>query len=481
MAHANRQIEPGEFVKSSVTPELLDSFMLRTVEAAPQSPADDDGAGCRTIAEAWRKIGLRPGDLVLLCLPNGKELLRQFFGVFLAGGVPALVTPMTPAARLREMAAEMQARAIGAFRLPVGDLGTERTESIGPLRIAVLPPTPRPAAAAGEVVLLTYGTSGFASGCVFDLDALMLNAQRHADAIGQRGEDVVLVSLPLYFSFALVAQALASLARGNRLVIGGPPFHVPMYRKTLSDFAVTVSSLTPIGVRSLLQSDAEFLSGLRVFSVGGDALDPELVARLLHCRKGGELYLTYGLTQAGPRVSTLAAHAEPPERFGSVGRPLTGTSVFLRDTGDGLGIQQLFVSSETVMRRTIGCVEGRPSHDALPPRTIATGDAFEQDGAGYLYFKGRLCDFINRKGEKVSLAAVRRIAAQLPSVVSARTLVIKGEDGAEDFDLELRVDASMKDRIPDGDELLRGLLRRTEMPRKIRITTANELAVHHHK
>ena len=34
--------------------------------------------------------------------------------------------------------------------------------------------------------------------------------------------------------------------------------------------------------------------------------EPEHAAELLALRPGGELYLTYGLTQAGPRVSTLA-------------------------------------------------------------------------------------------------------------------------------------------------------------------------------
>jgi len=47
--------------------------------------------------------------------------------------------------------------------------------------------------------------------------------------------------------------------------------------------------------------------------VGGDSLAPEHVADLLRARPGRELYLTYGLTQAGARVSTLSAHAEPGE------------------------------------------------------------------------------------------------------------------------------------------------------------------------
>jgi acyl-coenzyme A synthetase/AMP-(fatty) acid ligase len=133
------------------------------------------------------------------------------------------------------------------------------------------------------------------------------------------------------------------------------------------------------------------------------------------------------------------------------------------------------------MKRSIGRVEGRPNHQTLPNGTIATGDAFEQDADGYLYFKGRLCDYINRKGEKISLAAVRRVATQLPGVVTARTFIIRNKDGGEDFDLELRVDASMLDLKSDRDELLRGLLRRSEMPRAIRIAPAGELAAHRHK
>src|ERR1700689_5165178 len=110
------------------------------------------------------------------------------------------------------------------------------------MQVAMFPPAPEPAAAPGEVVLLTSGTSGFASGCVFDFEALLLNGKRHADSIGQRKDDVLLVSLPLHFSFALVAQALASLVCGNRLIISGPPFNVAAYQRTLENWGVTVSS-----------------------------------------------------------------------------------------------------------------------------------------------------------------------------------------------------------------------------------------------
>jgi acyl-CoA synthetase (AMP-forming)/AMP-acid ligase II len=462
-----------------LSPDVLDSFLARTAEAQPDN-SSTYAPCCESIGSSWQRLGLRPGDVVLLCLPSGKELLNQFFGVLIAQGVPALVPPNMPAARLREIRQAFGARAIGANRLPAEEFSDLKYGAIGQMQIAMFPPAPEPAAAPGEVVLMTSGTSGFASGCVFDFEALLLNGRRHADSIGQRNEDIVLVSLPLYFSFALVAQAFASLVRGNRMVISGPPFNPALYRKTLRDYGVTVSSLTPVLARSILHSQESFLDalhGLRVLSVGGDFVEPETVARLVDIRRGGELYVTYGLTQAGPRVSTLAAHAEPPHRHNSVGRPMEGTTVFLRPTGDAGGMKQLYVTSDTVMKRPIGSVEGRPHHGLAGPQTIATGDAFDQDDDGYLYFKGRLCDYISRKGEKISLAAVRRLALQLPNVVSAKTTVIKHEDGGEDFDLELRLSAA-KNEKSDPREMLRGLLRRTEMPRSIHVEVTNETSAH---
>jgi len=275
-------------MKNFLSPRLLDSFVDRAVEALP-SGVPLYSPDCESLARAWKQNGLRPGDLVLLCLPNCRELLHQFFGVLMAGGVPALLQPIMPAARLREIATAMGAFAIGALRLPTGDLGAKSYNSIGLLQTAILSPPLEPAGTPGEVVLMTSGTSGVASGCVFDFEAILLNGQRHVKAIGQGADDTVLVTLPMYFSFALSAQALASLVCGNRMIISGPPFSFAGYRKMLEDYHITISSLTPVGIHSILQFDPSELAGLRVLSVGGAALAPEEVARLVELRKGKDV------------------------------------------------------------------------------------------------------------------------------------------------------------------------------------------------
>src|SRR5205823_150846 len=161
-------------------------------------------------------------------------------------------------------------------------------------------------------------------------DSLVRNARRHADAVGLTGRDTVLVNLPLFYSYAIVAQALAALVTGARLVVSGPPFSPEAYEAAVGRYAVTSSSLTPTIARLLLAQGTRLPVGLRMLTVGGDRIAPEHVTRLRSANPDVELYVTYGLTEAGPRVSTLAAHREPPGRHGSVGVPLDGVTVSLR-------------------------------------------------------------------------------------------------------------------------------------------------------
>jgi len=448
-----------------LSPNSIQEFLNRVHEVDPEPSVGGQDASFLAIAEQWRALGIRPGDVILFCMPNGKAMLEHFFGALLAGGVPALVGPNTPSVRLRELARATDAYAIITVRPLPADVFASPAATIGGARAYRIPSEASPAALPGEVVLLTSGTSGFASGCLHDFSSLLLNAERHAQSIGQRDSDTVLVNLPLYFSFALVAQALASFVRGNRLVIGGPPFHLPTYIKSLTQFGVTISSLTPILARPLIQANSHLPRELRVLSIGGDTLPTHQVEDLLRLRPGGELYLTYGLTQAGPRVSTLAAHAEPSSRYSSVGLPLQGTKVHLEEVAGAPSMKQLFITSATVMKRRIGLVDGGPTNTRPVDGTVATGDVFEQDDAGYLFFQGRLSDYIVRYGEKVCLAAIRRVALRFPNVVRAQTLVSKHEYG-EDFDLVLHTANGAEGEYAD---LLRSWLRRSEMPRAIRV------------
>nr|WP_052479232.1 class I adenylate-forming enzyme family protein [Kibdelosporangium sp. MJ126-NF4]CEL23085.1 Long-chain-fatty-acid--CoA ligase [Kibdelosporangium sp. MJ126-NF4]CTQ90222.1 Long-chain-fatty-acid--CoA ligase (EC 6.2.1.3) [Kibdelosporangium sp. MJ126-NF4] len=414
------------------------------------------------IIDGVADLALEPGAPVLVAMPNGTAMLSAFFAVLLAGAVPVPVAPASGATRIAAIADRLGVAALIAPRIEPARYGAPRTHSLGVAEAMVFTGDHQ-RHSRGDVVLMTSGTAGIASGCLHGIDALMRNASRHADAIGLREDDTVLVSLPLHYSYALVAQALAAMVRGCRLVVSGPPFTPRAYANTVAAYGITVSSLTPSTATRLVE-DPPDLSPLRVLTVGGDALDPRHVKALLTGDR--ELYLTYGLSEAGPRVSTLAVHNEPERRWSSVGVPLPGVTTQVRGG-------ELFVTSDTVLRRRLPDSAPNPLTET---GAVATGDRFAIDDDGYHYFLGRLSDSVVLGGEKVWLPSVRRIATDMPGVRHCATTVYRDDRDELRYDLEVSVDDPGPQQAAEIERALNRLLLRSERPHRITVRpAANEV------
>ncbi|RBQ15297.1 long-chain fatty acid--CoA ligase [Spongiactinospora rosea] len=436
----------------------IHAFLTSVVDLDRSGPA----APLSSVADDLAALGTPPGTPVLIALPNGTPLLACFFAVLLTGGVPVLVPPSAGAARIEAIGRRFGAGALIAPRVDPQRYGAAARHRAGDGEAIIAPWPQRRRHAPGEVILMTSGTSGIFSGCLHGIGSLLRNAALHARAIGQRAGDTVLLNLPLHYSYGLVAQALAALVTGSRLVVCGPPFTPVAYAATLREQGVTLSSLTPALVVRLAGTVA-WSRPLRVLTVGGDHLGPQHVGRVLAAHPGLELYLTYGLTEAGPRVSTLAAHLEPPHRHASVGLPLPGVTTALRPAPLGDGSRELLVRSDTVLRRRVP--DDRPD-PLVASRTIATGDLFEIDGDGYHYYRGRLSDSLVVNDEKVWLPSVRELAAAIPGVLRATTRVYRNDDEPR-YDLDLYVDRPDPAQAAEIERTLRRLLLRAERPSRI--------------
>jgi acyl-CoA synthetase (AMP-forming)/AMP-acid ligase II len=459
-----------------ISPADVDALLTRTIDAVRP---DDEPASRRPVAEIIAEIaelGLPPGSAIVIALANGVDFLAQYFAVLCGGWVPVALSPAVSSERI-----DLLAEHIGAGALITTRIGAARCNADGVFRVGAhhavhLEPGPGGLASyqPGQVLMLTSGTSGMFSACLHESGSLLRNARRHAGAVGLRNDDVILVSLPLYYSYAIVAQAFAALVTGARLVISGPPFSVPFYTRTIARFGITSSSITPTIARTVLQHGSQLAAGLRMLTVGGDQLAPTLVSRLLAWNPGGELYTTYGLTEAGPRVATLAAHAEPAHRLASVGLPMTGVDVSIADP-DGDGVGELLVSTDTALLRTVGIT----SRDVLQrPGLIRTGDLFRIDGDGYLYFQGRLSDFVLVGGEKVSLHSVRLAAHSIPGVLRCVPVARTDEDGRIQLDIEVHVAAVGAVTPEIVRERLNRILLPVERPQNIFVRAAETVTAH---
>lgn len=455
----------------SLDVEQVEDFLARLIEADGGLPG---ALPLQVVLSDLDDAALEPGTPVMVSLPNGRGFVTLIFALLLRGLVPVLLPSSAPFDRLKRMAAVLGARFLlsspGSFAGKFAQKG-RLIGSTGELRTFdaekgdIFQP--------GQVILLTSGTSGIFSGCLFDLDALFRNGARHMAAIGQTAADRVLINLPMYYSYAFVGQLLATFRQGGQAILSGPPFTASHFARTIADHSVTQASITPIMLETWLRSENKTLPPcLNRLTIGGAQAQAAHVQHLIEHNPGLEVFLTYGLTEAGPRVSTLAAHLEPPERYASVGRPMEGVSVRLKTETPGERIGELIIETDTALIRTLGGRATPIIGNSAAGRIINSGDLFSMDDDGYLYFQKRRASSISIHGEKVFVKSVCETTETIQGVSRAEAWVSTSQTGEPVLTLDVYVtDPSMSEL--DIRRQLAQVLLRSEQPTHIVLHRGN--------
>ncbi len=490
----------------------------------PDAPALEDEHGRWSYRELDRAAdgvarrlvgaGLEPGDRVACLLPAGREAAAALHGVPRAGAALAPLHPDWTEPELRDFLRRLRPRVF------LCDVGTEdRAASL--LRASGLlvrlgfgggpgtggsPPAPAvalddlpeaddlpgPDPEADHTVLATSGTSGRPRGVRLTLANHLACQRAAARRMGLGPDDRWLASLsPAHVGG--VALFLRTAVTGSRLVVGGR-FRAGAFLELAEESRVTHASLVPTMLRRVLEArgDRPAPEGLRGILVGGDAADPDMVAGALE--RGWPLHPTYGLTEAASQVAT-ATPDEARERPGTVGRPLDGVEVRIRE-GE-IQVRGPTVAAGYLGRaRAAGAVvregrtiprQGEPAPDdadesageaaavgarggdtagegasaddgsgasgppALtdPEGWLATGDAGELDDDGFLYVTGRLSARIVTGGVTVDPAEVERVLRGHPEVRDACVVGMPDEEWGERVVAAVALD-------PDAPEAERG-------------------------
>ncbi len=446
-------------------PLICEKRVLELLSSVRPLPAKSDISLVDRLAqsrERWQQFGVGQGDLVLLSLPGTADQLVEFFGAVLSKATPALLPPNLPASRMQRIFESFKPKAIVANK---NYKSCHPTVSQFERGTAVCIFDENGGDRTDDVMIFTSGTSGHLSACSFSIEKLLLNARLHTESIGRAKSETLYLNLPVYYSFALVAQVMAAYLHGSRLVIGNSPFNVRDFANKVSNFGVTGASLTPILAKRLLVSDLLPSLGLSFLTIGGDKIVAGDVQVLLRNISDTELYITYGLTEAGPRVSTLAAHNATEHQLGSVGTPFPGVITSISDS-DPRSVGELILTSPTTADAMYK--DGAISHDKLQPNgELRTGDLFRIED-DYLFFAGRVSDFIIQQGEKVNLRSVRQLMTEHHDVAGTQTAV-QGNGVSRSYILTVRLHPNATASKSDLERHLTSVLRRCEYPIDIRI------------
>lgn len=404
-------------------------------------------AAVDAVAAGLADHGCGPGDRVALALGNSIEAVTGYFGALRAGCVAVPVTAGATAPEVATLLADCEAVAVLADRSALDAVrAAAATASPAPLVVVVGAPAAREVSLGSfagahrpvdippaqlAVLAYTAGTAGRPRGAMLTHASLGANVEQVAALAhpAMTAEDVVLLVLPLSQLYALNGT-LAQAARVGATVVLADVFD-PV--ATLALLAEQRVSVVP-GVPSMFAAWAArpelgtAMAGVRLLLTGGAPM-PVAVARRVGAATGLALHQGYGLTEAGPGVtSTLVGGVAKP---GSVGRPLPGVAVRLVDA-DGDDVDE--GDPGEIWVRGPNLFAGYWPDAADGPRAdgwFATGDVAVLDEDGDLALVDRRTDLVLVHGFNVYPREVEQVLLTHPGVAEAAVVGVPDPTSGE--------------------------------------------------
>lgn len=336
-------------------------------------------------ANAIRRAGVLTYDRVAF-VPSehpGLEIIYGYLGALLTGATPLLLRPRDP-----------------RTTHDLGMLSVTAVASGSDFR-GVSEPMPRDQDEA--LIVFTSGTTGRPKGVRFSGYSVRHNLDATQSYLRLEPTDIVALPLPIHYVYGLSMLNLA-VRFGATIVICDYTMPPIRWLADVASASCTTLVLLPHQVRLLLRSSAfcrAELPKIQKITVAGGALDDLSIHELSARFANTQIYLMYGQTEAGPRISYL-----PPEdvtvRSGSIGLGIPGwTQLRLANVDDVPHIGEIFARSDALMLGYLDLAEQSP---ITSDGWLATGDIGRRDSDGYYYVVARASPFFKPFGERVSFA-----------------------------------------------------------------------------
>lgn len=376
-------------------------------------------------AAALLASGSTPGDRVALQLPTGLEFVGLYLAILRAGLV---AVPLNPAYSDEE---------VSFIR---ADSGASRyfgpDEAVQFLSAAPAADDPRADRGGEELSALLYtsGTSGRPKGAMLTSRALLANVDQVADVEPPllTDADVLYLPLPLTHVFGLNAGLGMALRVGATLVLADR-FDPEASLATIRDEHVTAVLGVPGQYAQWLRQSgvADAFAGVRFAMSGSTTLARAVIDG--YAGLGVVLHDGYGLTEAAPVVTVNAIGDRTRLHPGSIGVPLPGVEVQLRDR-DGAVVGpddddpgRIFVRGANLFSGYWPDGADGPDHAGW----FGTGDIAVYDDDGELHLVGRSTDLVIVNGFNVYPAEVEAVFAADPCVAEVAVIGVPDEQTGE--------------------------------------------------
>jgi long-chain acyl-CoA synthetase len=433
-------------------------------------------------AHALHGLGIRPGDRVMLILPNMPQLIIAYYATLKLGGVVVLPNPTIDAPGVRKQIQETDARALvtlsefgglvnfildhsdamvitatirkavsartyrqliarwEAAGLRQGSDKSENTLEMDRLMMDAAWDPPNVSVDQDDIaaILYTSGTTDEPKGVCLTHRNLVANAlqTRHWIPDMQAGKEVFLSVIPLTHSYGMTSAMNVPIAMGATILLL-PVFELEQVLETIKAYKPTIFPGVPSIYTAINQARnvREYGLGTIKACISGAAPLPIEVQEKFEKLTRGRLVEGYGLTEASP-----VTHANPfdgPSKPGAMGIPIPNTDakivdlVSYEDLPPGQ-VGELWVRGPQVM---LGywAGEGNPpdAGGVLQDGWLHTGDVAVMDHDGFFTIISRKRDTIMAGEYSVYPRDVEEVLYENSKVLEVAVVGVQAEEGGQ--------------------------------------------------
>lgn len=326
-----------------------------------------------------------------------------------------------------------------------------------------------------DIAVLQYtgGTTGTPKGAMLTHANLSVNVQQSiawSRNLTRTGSEKILGILPFFHVFAMSGIMNLSIAEAYEIIIM-PRFVLDDTMKVIDKAKPTIMPGVPTIFNAIMNhKDAKKLDlrSLKICLSGGAPLPAE-VKKGFEALTGAQLVEAYGLSETSPgaTVNPLDGNA----KAGSIGQPLPGTIISIREVGRpeqevALGQPgEICIKGPQVMKGYYK--KPQETAETFVGDFFRTGDVGYMDPQGFVFIVDRIKDMIICSGFKVYPRHLEEKIYEHPAVEEVTVIGIKDKYRGEAPKAFIKLKAGQTATVEDIRKHLEPRLSKIEMPAEI--------------